>query len=47
MQARKYIAITGASKATATRDLKHLLDIGAFTLVDSAGGRSTRYALNF
>lgn len=44
MSAKKYIAITGASKATATRDLKNLADQGIFIL--SGGGRSTRYELN-
>ncbi len=43
MDARKYSAITGASKATATRDLQYLQQIGA--LVVSGGGRSTRYEL--
>lgn len=44
MNARKYMAITKASKATATRDLQHLLELGAF--VQEGGGRSTRYGLN-
>jgi Fic family protein len=39
MNARKYVALTGASKATATRDLQHLAQIGA--LVALGGGRST------
>lgn len=43
MNARKYSGITGASKATATRDLQQLQQIGA--LAASGGGRSTRYAL--
>lgn len=43
MNARKYIALTGASKATATRDLQHLAQLGA--LVPTGGGRSTRYEL--
>ena len=41
MSARKYIAITRTSKATATRDLQFLSDIGA--LEQTGGGRSTRY----
>ncbi len=45
MNARKYVALTGASKATATRDLQHLAGIGA--LVPLGGGRSTRYELTF
>jgi len=44
MNARKYIAITKASKATATRDLQHLLELGAF--IQEGGGRSTRYSLD-
>lgn len=44
MNARKYIFITKASKATATRDLQHLLEKGV--LVVEGGGRNTRYALN-
>jgi len=43
MNARKYIALTGASKATATRDLQQLARLGALTPV--GGGRSTRYDL--
>jgi len=41
MNARKYISITRASKATATRDLQDLLEKGAFEV--SGGGRSTSY----
>ncbi|MEE2566303.1 Fic family protein [Hyphobacterium marinum] len=44
MSARKYVSITGASKATATRDLQYLSEIGAF--LPSGGGRSVRYQLN-
>lgn len=44
MNARKYISITGASKATATRDLQDLLDKGVLSVY--GGGRSTRYQLN-
>lgn len=44
MSAKKYIAITGASKATATRDLQDLADKGVF--VPFGGGRSTRYKVN-
>jgi Fic family protein len=43
MSAKKYIAITDTSKATATRDLQHLLSIGAFNQMGS--GRSVRYEL--
>lgn len=44
MSAKKYMIITGASKATATRDLQHLLAINAFTQTGS--GRSVRYELD-
>jgi Fic family protein len=44
MNAKKYIGITGASKATATRDLQHLRDIGV--LIPEGSGRSVRYLLN-
>ena len=43
MNARKYIALTGVSKATATRDLQHLARIGAF--VPLGGGRGRRHEL--
>ena len=44
MSAKKYIAITRASKATATRDLHYLSEIGA--LMQTGGGRSIRYHLS-
>ena len=44
MSAKKYMKITGTSKATATRDLQHLLAIKAFTQTGS--GPSVRYELN-
>ena len=44
MNVRKYIAITKTSKATATRDMQHLSDLGLF--IPQGGGRSTRYLLN-
>ncbi|MEO0471518.1 MAG: Fic family protein [Bacteroidota bacterium] len=44
MNARKYVAITQTSKATATRDLQELLKMGALKVI--GGGRSTRYELN-
>ncbi len=46
MNARKYIGITKTSKATATRDMQQLLEIGAFVLAGKAGGRSTSYKVN-
>lgn len=45
MNARKYGAINKTSKATATRDLQELLEIGAITRLGTAGGRSTSYTL--
>jgi Fic family protein len=44
MSAKKYMSMTGASKATATRDLQDLADKGV--LVPFGGGRSTRYTVN-
>jgi len=44
MNARKYSSITGASKATATRDLQDLAEKGV--LIVSGGGRSTGYQVN-
>ena len=43
LSAAKYVSITDAPKATATRDLQNLLEIGALTV--EGGGRSTRYYL--
>lgn len=44
MSAKKYMIITDTSKATATRDLHHLLSIQAVRQTGS--GRSVRYELN-
>lgn len=41
MSAKKYISINKTSKATATRDLQHLTEIGL--LIIKGGGRSTQY----
>lgn len=46
INASKYGSITKVSKATATRDLQNLLQIGALTLLGEAGGRSTKYQVN-
>ncbi len=46
MNARKYIGITKTSKATATRDMQQLLEMGAFILAGKGGGRSTSYQVN-
>ena len=43
MNARKYVSLTTASKATATRDLQDLVHKGVF--VSIGGGRSTRYEI--
>ena len=45
MNARKYVSLTGASKATATRDLQDLVAKGVFKPI--GGGRSTRYEIDF
>lgn len=45
MNTKKYIGITSVSKATATRDLQYLHDIGILQRVGA--GRSTRYELVF
>ena len=42
MSAQKYTKITGCSKATATRDLAQLLNLGALRRLEG-GGRSTCY----
>jgi Fic family protein len=44
MTAKKYISITGTSKATATRDLQLLTGLGV--LENAGGGRSNHYILN-
>jgi Fic family protein len=44
MSAKKYMTITGASKATATRDLQDLAEKNI--LVPTGGGRSTHYKVN-
>jgi Fic family protein len=44
MSAKKYMTITGASKATATRDLKDLAE--KHIRIATGGGRSTRYQIN-
>lgn len=46
INAKKYGNITRVSKATATRDLQYLLEIGAIRRVGDAGGRGTRYEIN-
>jgi Fic family protein len=46
MNAGKYGSLAGISKATATRDLQNLLEMGAIKLMGEAGGRSTKYEVN-
>lgn len=46
MSASKYGSLAKVSKATATRDLQELLEMGAISLLGEAGGRSTRYQAN-
>ena len=43
--AKKYIGITKTSKATATRDLQNLLEMGVLKLLGK--GRNTSYQINF
>ena len=45
LTARKYIGMTRASKATATRDLRQLERLGVL-IKNASGGRSTNYSLN-
>jgi Fic family protein len=45
LSAENYLAITGASRATATRDLQELVEMGA--LVRSGRLKGTRYRLAF
>jgi len=47
INAGKYVSITKASKATATRDLQDLLAKEVIKFLGESGGRSTRYELNF
>ena len=44
MNVQKYMGITGASKATATRDLQYLVEMNLFK--SNLAGRSTHYKLN-
>lgn len=45
MNARKYMGISKTSKATATRDIQHLMEIGVFTPLPGRG-RSSSYTLD-
>jgi Fic family protein len=44
MNAKKYISITGTSKATATRDLQELAEMNVFVI--KGAGRATSYQIN-
>lgn len=46
MNASKYGSLTKISKATATRDLQELIQIGAFIPFGEAKGRSIKYKIN-
>jgi Fic family protein len=46
MNASKYGSIAKVSKATATRDLQDMLNLGAIIPFGEAGGRSTKYQVN-
>lgn len=46
INAGKYGSITKISKATATRDLQVLLELGAIIPFGEKGGRSTKYTIN-
>jgi Fic family protein len=46
MNASKYGSLTKVSKATATRDLQVLLEMGALVYLGEGGGRSTKYKVN-
>jgi len=45
MTAKKYMGITKTSKATATRDIQQLLEMGVFRQLGDGGGRSTCYEI--
>lgn len=45
MSAKKYMIIAETSKATATRDLQHLVEMGAFKQIGS--GRNIHYEINY
>jgi Fic family protein len=44
MNVKKYISITGTSKATATRDLQELTEMNVFLM--KGAGRATSYQIN-
>jgi Fic family protein len=44
MNTKKYISITGTSKATATRDLQELTELNVFVI--KGAGRATSYQIN-
>jgi len=44
---KKYISLTKVSKATAVRDISHLVELGCIKQIEGSSGRNTRYRLNF
>ena len=43
---KKYISLTKVSKATAVRDISHLVELGCIKQIEGSSGRNTRYRLN-
>ena len=43
---KKYISITKVSKATAVRDISHLVELGCIKQIERSSGRNIRYKLN-
>lgn len=42
---KKYMKITGTTSATASRDIKKLLELGCIAQIEGTGGRSVRYLI--
>ena len=43
---KKYISLTKVSKATAVRDISHLVKLGCIKQIEGSSGRNIRYRLN-
>jgi Fic family protein len=43
---KKYISLTKVSKATAVRDISHLVDLGCIKQIEGSSGRNVRYKLD-
>ena len=43
---KKYISLTKVSKATAVRDISHLVELGCIKQIEGSSGRNIRYRLN-